>query len=167
MEAGVQRDPATQLIGLPSARTGGSRDRATDQQNLSTEHRACSSIGAGIATGVRSLQVIDADNWRKREWRRITKRAGIAARPKDLRDTFASVLLSGGVPVAYVSKQLGHASIATTLKHYAKWCDGDDYVDPVRLSPSQLPADLLSGHSDQILTRKDRPDSESTVNDVR
>ena len=89
---------------------------------------------------------------RWRQWQRITKRAGLGAgvvRPKDLRDTFACVLLSSGVPVAYVSKQLGHSSISTTLKHYAKWCHGDDYVDPIRLSPSQLPADLICVHSDQ------------------
>ena len=42
--------------------------------------------------------------------------------PYDLRHTFASLLLSGNVPLLYVSKQLGHAKSMTTLKHYAKWC---------------------------------------------
>ncbi len=74
------------------------------------------------------------------------------ARRKDLRDTFASVLISNGIQLKYVSKQLGHGSIAITEKSYAKWCFGDEYVEPIRLSPSELPADLLSRHYDQILT---------------
>ena len=39
----------------------------------------------------------------------------------DLRHTFASLLLSANVPLLYVSKQLGHAKLTTTLDHYAKW----------------------------------------------
>jgi integrase/recombinase XerD len=38
-----------------------------------------------------------------------------------LRDTFAVELLSKGVPMEEVSKLLGHDSILTTEKHYAKW----------------------------------------------
>ncbi len=38
----------------------------------------------------------------------------------DLRHTFASVLLSEGVPLLYVSKQLGHSKPTTTLQYYAK-----------------------------------------------
>jgi integrase/recombinase XerD len=38
-----------------------------------------------------------------------------------LRDTFAVDLLSRGVPVEEVSRALGHESIRTTEKHYAKW----------------------------------------------
>ncbi|MEE8556358.1 MAG: tyrosine-type recombinase/integrase [Myxococcota bacterium] len=95
---------------------------------------------------------IDPSNWRRREWRRITQRTDIVARIKDLRDTFGSWLLSNGIPIKYVSKQLGHSSIATTEKHYAKWCHGDDYQDPIRLSLSELPADLLGYRNDPRLT---------------
>ncbi len=38
-----------------------------------------------------------------------------------LRDTFAVSLLEKGVPLEEVSKLLGHESIRTTEKHYAKW----------------------------------------------
>lgn len=113
------------------------------------------------------LQGVDHYNWPKREWRRVTARAGIVARRKDLRDTFASVLLSSGVPIVHISKQLGHATIAMTLKSYAKWCHGDDYVDPVRLSPSQLPADLLAGDFDQILTRRASEGTDLVDGDLR
>jgi integrase len=42
----------------------------------------------------------------------------------DLRHTFASVLLARGVPLTYVSAQLGHALPTTTLQFYARWVPG-------------------------------------------
>ncbi len=41
-----------------------------------------------------------------------------------LRDTFAVELLKKGVPLEEVSKLLGHESIRTTERHYAKWVKG-------------------------------------------
>jgi integrase/recombinase XerD len=41
-----------------------------------------------------------------------------------LRDTFAVDLLQKGIPMEEVSKLLGHESIKTTEKHYAKWVKG-------------------------------------------
>jgi integrase len=41
-----------------------------------------------------------------------------------LRDTFAVHLLENGVPMEEVSKAMGHTSIRTTEKHYAKWAQG-------------------------------------------
>lgn len=41
-----------------------------------------------------------------------------------LRDTFAVDLLEKGVPMEEVSKLLGHESIKTTERHYAKWVKG-------------------------------------------
>jgi site-specific recombinase XerD len=41
-----------------------------------------------------------------------------------LRDTFAVDLLEKGVPLDEVSKLLGHESIKTTERHYAKWVRG-------------------------------------------
>lgn len=38
-----------------------------------------------------------------------------------LRDTFAVDLLQKGVPLEEVSKALGHTSVRTTERHYAKW----------------------------------------------
>src|SRR5262249_12691676 len=76
---------------------------------------------------------------------RILSRAGIGHRAlKDLRDTFASQLLTSGVNLAYVSRQLGHADIQVTTRHYARWCGGDEYREPMRLLPGEVPADLLS-----------------------
>lgn len=41
-----------------------------------------------------------------------------------LRDTFAVDLLQKGVPLEDVSKLLGHESVRTTERHYAKWVKG-------------------------------------------
>jgi len=38
-----------------------------------------------------------------------------------LRHTYASILLSEGVPTAFITAQLGHASTAITQKYYANW----------------------------------------------
>jgi hypothetical protein len=45
----------------------------------------------------------------------------------DLRHTYASLLLSEGVPLLYVSQQLGHAKPTTTLKYYAKWIPSSNH----------------------------------------
>jgi hypothetical protein len=41
-----------------------------------------------------------------------------------LRDTFAVDLLAKGVPLEHVSKLLGHKSVLTTERHYARWVKG-------------------------------------------
>lgn len=43
-----------------------------------------------------------------------------------LRHTHASQLLAGGVPIAEVSKRLGHASPTITLSTYTSWIPGND-----------------------------------------
>jgi hypothetical protein len=52
-------------------------------------------------------------------------------RPYDLRHAYASLLLAAGVPLTYVSNQLGHAKPTTTLQYYAKWIPGgkERFVD--------------------------------------
>jgi len=63
----------------------------------------------------------------------MLKAAGIMQHvtPHGLRDTYASHLLSAGVQLAYVSAQLGHADVAITARHYARWCGGDEYRPPI------------------------------------
>ena len=87
---------------------------------------------------------LDGDNFRAREWRRICERAGVGHRAlKDLRDTFASQLLTAGVQLGYISAQLGHADVATTAKHYAAQVEGQSYSRPAELADGELPADLI------------------------
>lgn len=86
----------------------------------------------------------DPDQFRRREWKHILKRADIGRwRIKDLRDTDACQLLSCGVPLGYVSTQLGHSEIATTSRYYAKWIDNGHQSSPV-LGPTEVYADFLA-----------------------
>ncbi len=88
-------------------------------------------------------------NFYHREWRRILKRAAIGHRAlKDLRDTFASQLLTSGVSLGYVSAQLGHSDVAVTARHYARWAGGGFYREPMPIEQGEVPADLL-GRLDQ------------------
>jgi hypothetical protein len=64
--------------------------------------------------------------------------------PKDLRDTFASQILTAGVQLGYVSRQLGHADVSVTARHYARWAGGDAYRSPLEVAEDEVPADLLA-----------------------
>ena len=46
--------------------------------------------------------------------------------------------------LGYISKQLGHADVAVTARHYAKWCGADGYRDPMPRLAGEVPADLLA-----------------------
>jgi integrase len=61
----------------------------------------------------------DFRNWRKRNFRPATEAIGlVAARPYDLRHSFASLLIHEGRPLMEIADQLGH-SVETLLRHYA------------------------------------------------
>ena len=91
------------------------------------------------------LEGVDPSNFRRREWRRICKRADVGHRAlKDLRDTFASQLLTAGVQLGYISNQLGHSTVELTARHYARWIDRGEYVEPLVLEHADIPADLLA-----------------------
>ena len=90
------------------------------------------------------LAALDPSNYRSRHFRKVCEGAEIGRRsPKDLRDTFASQLLTAGVQLGYVSQQLGHADVAVTARHYARWAGGDAYRRPLDVRKGEVPADLL------------------------
>jgi integrase len=76
----------------------------------------------------------DWDNWRTRTFRAAAKAAGLRAgkddgprrvRPRDLRSSFATLLIYEGQPPQYVADQLGN-SPGTLLRDYARvWEDFD------------------------------------------
>jgi|GEM_PF-1589339 len=106
----------------------------------------------------RVLPGFDGSNFRDRGWRKILERAGLGYRPpKDLRDTYASWLLSLGVQLGYISRQLGHADVEVTARHYARWCGGDVYREAMRLEPGDVPADLLARVVEEAETAPGRP----------
>jgi integrase len=70
---------------------------------------------------------IDLDNWRERVWKKALEMAGVTHRPLyQCRHTFATLALAAGADLYWVSKQLGHANISTTLKHYARFLPAVD-----------------------------------------
>ena len=58
---------------------------------------------------------LDASNVR-REFRRITKAAGLGAgwAPRDLRHTFVSLMSADGVPIEEIARLAGHNKTSTT-----------------------------------------------------
>jgi integrase len=62
---------------------------------------------------------LDRVNVNERHYFRCLQAAGLKRRRyHDLRHTFASLLLTAGAPIAYVSEQMGHSSIEMTVKRY-------------------------------------------------
>ena len=59
----------------------------------------------------------------ERAFARVLTKAGLRVHysPKSLRHTYASLMISEGANLLYVSRQLGHASTAITEKHYLRW----------------------------------------------
>ncbi len=71
---------------------------------------------------------LDAANVR-RAMRQILNAAQLPAHfsPHSLRHTYASLLLSAGYSLAFVQRQLGHASIQLTADTYGKWLPMDSH----------------------------------------
>jgi len=87
----------------------------------------------------------DVSNFHKREWNQLLRGARVGSvRPKDLRDTFASWLLTLGAPIPWVSEALGHADWAVTARHYARWIPGGDDNEPLRREAGEVYPDLLA-----------------------
>lgn len=60
--------------------------------------------------------------WRDTYWKSTLEAAGVNPRPPyQMRHTFATLALEKGLPIDAVSKLMGHESIETTLRYYAKW----------------------------------------------
>ena len=113
---------------------------------------------------------LDPANFRNREWRRILARAGMGQRAlKDLRDSFASHLLTAGVQLGYLSLALGHADVAVTARHYARWAGGDVYREPLALEWGEVPPDLLArlGESHQSPTSNETAAGSDSLTDGR
>jgi integrase len=60
-------------------------------------------------------------------WSPLLEKAAVRAiRIHDARHTYASLMLRRGVPIAYVSRQLGHSSIQITVDLYGHFVPGGD-----------------------------------------
>jgi integrase len=67
---------------------------------------------------------------------------GRALGPHDLRHTFGSQLIAAGKSPVYVQRQLGHASVATTVDLYGSGLPLEDRsgVDVLDTTPATTPA---------------------------
>jgi integrase len=98
----------------------------------------------------------DWDNWRRRTFRAAAAAAGLRAgksdgadraRPRDLRSSFATLLIYEGQPPQYVAAQLGH-SAATLLRDYARvWED----FDPSQRVSAQEQIESVRGRLERTL----------------
>lgn len=64
---------------------------------------------------------------RKTFWKPLLKRAGVRYRnPYQTRHTYASMMLSSGENLAWVSSQMGHSNVLITARTYARWIVGTE-----------------------------------------
>ncbi|MEX2103321.1 MAG: site-specific integrase, partial [Gaiellaceae bacterium] len=79
----------------------------------------------------RRAAVLDIHAWSRRgkrpgPWTQALEDAELAYRePRQMRHTFATLALVDGASIEWISKQMGHEDIATTLRHYHKWLPSD------------------------------------------
>jgi integrase len=82
-------------------------------------------------------------------FRQAVKRAGLQAPGKltlhSLRHGFASLLISQGLNVVFVSRQLGHANPNITLQVYAHLYARADHADTARAALEASHAELAIG----------------------
>lgn len=130
-------DVRERVLFVPAGRKRGARDRtvrllAPLRDDLEAWRRIVEADGSGHIFGEWSGE--RWDGWRGRVYREAARVAELPAdaRPRDLRGSFASLLIAEGQSVLEVARQLGH-SPATCLRDYAALFD--DFDPAVRVDP--------------------------------
>ena len=87
---------------------------------------------------------MDSNNFRQRVWRKVIAKAGFRhILLKDLRHSFASLLIQQGESLAYVKEQMGHHSIQVTVDIYGHLVPGGNKAAVDRLDgPAPQGSDL-------------------------
>jgi integrase len=137
----IQRARTGSVVGLP--KSGRSRKVAVSQRLRHVLLARYLELGRPA-----DFEYVVSSPWPepyREELRRLCKEAGIHPhRPKDFRDTFASLLVTNGIVLKWISRQLGHASVRTTEAHYAAWMDEEGYRNPWQVAQGQVPTDLFA-----------------------
>jgi integrase len=81
----------------------------------------------------------------------------------DCRHTFASLLIAQGLDVVFISRQLGHATPATTLGVYAHLFDQANHASGMRQALSAKFGGLLNGNAVETTSRNGSQDGVSEV----
>lgn len=80
---------------------------------------------------------VDMNNFRKRVFEPLCKAAELhKTRLHDLRHSYAAAVITGTKDMYYAQKQLGHASIDTTVNTYGHWLEEDEKIRPVDMLDS-------------------------------
>lgn len=92
-------------------------------------HRLDQDPAAELAFGTRTGTPLRRSNFRRQAWAPAVARSGLSPRLRfhDLRHSYATWLVSDGVPINVVSRLMGHEQISTTLNRYTH--DARDYAD--------------------------------------
>ncbi|MGY8791923.1 MAG: Arm DNA-binding domain-containing protein [Pseudomonadales bacterium] len=86
---------------------------------------------------------------RKSLWTPALVQSGVKyRRPYQTRHTYASMMISAGEKIGWISKQLGHANIGVTTSIYARWLDD---ADP---NAGMKAHDIYSGKTQMIRNQK-------------
>lgn len=86
---------------------------------LTLQRRCVASLDGYVFTNPKGQPI---DKHLDRIWARALQRAGLRHRPSyQLRHTFASLCLAKGMAPGYIAKLLGHSTLETFYRHYARW----------------------------------------------
>jgi integrase len=115
---------------VPTAKTDGSLRTITlnkialDALRDLEPHR----FQAGLVFRAPKGGMVDATNWRNRVFYPALDTAGLARRwPKEMRHTFATLSIAARPDLlAWVSRQMGHTTIDTTVRYYKAWLPSED-----------------------------------------
>lgn len=147
---GRDEDDTTRHIHVQRSRQNGleGRTKSGRSRKVAISRRLRSVLLAQHMAAGRSDGLVVGREWGaniRANLRRACKRAGVAEiRPKDLRDTYASTLVTHGIVLKWISLQLGHASVAVTERHYAAYMATDGYRNPWMCPDGCLPVDLFA-----------------------
>jgi len=132
---------------LDSTKTGRARRvDMTDQLTEALKDFRLKKQKESLANGMPMSEFVFCDktgqplsqNSARNVFKRNAKKAGLRAiRVHDTRHSYASILISEGVPIAYVKEQLGHSSIQMTVDRYGHWIpSGNHHVNILDTQPS-------------------------------
>ena len=161
-EIRIERTLSDGAIGTP--KTGRSRrmvDMSLSVREVLQRHRARQQAaalrrGRGLPCWVFTTPAgtpLDRTAVAKR-FKRVLRKAGLPLHycPHSLRHSFASQLLQQGEPIAYVQRQLGHASIRLTVDCYGQWLPMGNRAAVDRLDNAGAGHHLAAGGSKVVAT---------------